>query len=287
MEKENLKRVSLLRIILILFISIIFLILSQLISISTKDLLIKIGVGEWFGLILSGILYALITFIATKFYIKKYVKLDLFKDRITSVKIKAIWVIFAIAMPVIVVFVMMQFPGKLVKLNNLSKDGINNIIAGIFFIGIGAGFAEEFVFRGLIFSAFEAKWNKYIAIFIPSIVFGMIHLIGSDYNLVNAVQIIVSGSLVGIFFSVVAYVSDSVWNSAIIHSVWNIFMIGGLINIANKSDNMSVYNYILDTKSFLITGGEFGIEASVISIFAYIIAILLACLTYRFKAKNI
>ena len=63
----------------------------------------------------------------------------------------------------------------------------------------------------------------------------------------------------------------SVWNSGIVHAVWNIVMIGGGLALGEKADEYSVMTYVLDSKSFAITGGEFGIESSVISLTGYII----------------
>lgn len=41
-------------------------------------------------------------------------------------------------------------------------------------------------------------------------------------------------------------------------------MIGGLIHIGSAADSAVWYNYVLDTDSFLLTGGDFGVESSVI-----------------------
>ena len=37
-------------------------------------------------------------------------------------------------------------------------------------------------------------------------------------------------------------------------------------------DKYSIMTYVLNSKDFAITGGEFGIESSVISLFGYIVA---------------
>ena len=77
--------------------------------------------------------------------------------------------------------------------------------------------------------------------------------------------------LAGIMFSMIAIESGSVWNSGIVHAIWNMVMIGGGLAIGQKADQFSVMTYVLDAKSFAVTGGEFGIEASVISLMGYII----------------
>ena len=59
-------------------------------------------------------------------------------------------------------------------------------------------------------------------------------------------------------FSMVAIESGSVWNSGIVHSLWNILIIGGGLSISEKADEYSVMTYVLDSKVFVFTGGEFG-----------------------------
>ena len=48
-------------------------------------------------------------------------------------------------------------------------------------------------------------------------------------------------------------------------------IIGGVLAIGEKMDKYSVMTYVLNSKDFAITGCEFGIESSVISLFGYII----------------
>lgn len=76
--------------------------------------------------------------------------------------------------------------------------------------------------------------------------------------------------------SMIAMESDSVWNSGIVHSIWNIIILGGGLSISEKTNEHSVMTYVLDSNSFAITGGEFGMEASVIALIGYIVVTLVA-----------
>lgn len=44
--------------------------------------------------------------------------------------------------------------------------------------------------------------------------------------------------------------------------------------------------YVLDTKSFVFTGGEFGIESSVIALTGYVAVALIAICMIKKKAKE-
>lgn len=90
--------------------------------------------------------------------------------------------------------------------------------------------------------------------------------------------------MVGIMFSMIAIESGSVWSSGIVHSLWNIIIIGGGLSIAESVDKYSVMTYVLNSKSFVFTGGEFGIESSCVALLGYVIVALVA--TYMIKKKG-
>lgn len=67
-----------------------------------------------------------------------------------------------------------------------------------------------------------------------------------------------------------------------VKAVW----IGGILHIGNEADSSSIFNFILDNKSFLISGGDFGIEASIISILVYLLFIVLAAIQVKRKGTK-
>ena len=84
-----------------------------------------------------------------------------------------------------------------------------------------------------------------------------------------------AGTLVGVMFSLIEIESGSFWNNALVHAVWNMVILGILHTDAAPSDSY-VFTYVLDSKSMLITGGGFGIEASLIATVAYFVVIVMA-----------
>ena len=53
-------------------------------------------------------------------------------------------------------------------------------------------------------------------------------------------------------------------------------IIGGGLSIGEAADAHAIASYVLDTRSFAVTGGQFGIEASVISLAGYCIVAVIA-----------
>ena len=70
-------------------------------------------------------------------------------------------------------------------------------------------------------------------------------------------------------------------NSGIVHAIWNIVIIGGGLSVGEKADAASIMTYVLNTKSFAITGGAFGMESSVIALTGYLIVTMIAFLMMR------
>ena len=60
------------------------------------------------------------------------------------------------------------------------------------------------------------------------------------------------------------------------HGIWNIVMVGGVLNIGPQPQDGALFSYVLDTRSFLLTGGDFGVEASVPALAAYLLFAALA-----------
>ena len=67
----------------------------------------------------------------------------------------------------------------------------------------------------------------------------------------------------------IAYESGSIWSGALVHGVWNLFMVSQILSIGPEADASSIFSYVLELKNPLLTGGDFGIEASVIAMMAY------------------
>ena len=56
------------------------------------------------------------------------------------------------------------------------------------FTGIAAGFVEEMVFRGVILNLLRKKWNRKVAVIVPSVLFGMVHILGMDFSIGSCLQ---------------------------------------------------------------------------------------------------
>lgn len=269
------------------FAAICALIIAQLLAQLLASLLVLIKIPTGICNIIAGILYLAIAFIIIKALIEKILKLDLIKLGMPKFSVKAEWILTAIILPVAVVSVyIIGFDGALVSSNMTGNQIFDTLSAGIFFTGIAAGFVEEMVFRGVILNLLKERWNTVAAVLVPSVIFGCLHVLGMDFTIESSLLVIAAGSLVGIMFSLIALRSGSVWNSAVVHAIWNIVIIGGDLTIADKMDEYSVMTYVLSSKSFAVTGGEFGIESSLIALIAYAAVSIIILSSWKKQSKQ-
>lgn len=257
---------------------------SQLLALLIGNMLVAGGMSAVTGNIFTGILYAGLVLGGVWLICKKMLKIPVTDFKVGKPDLYPFWIIAAFAMPLLVILVYQLFAGTWQQ-SSMEPETIKRLVAGsVAYLGLATGIVEETVFRGVIMSSVEYAWNQKIAVIVPSVLFGCLH-IEEGMSISGMIQVVIAGSLVGILFSLVACYTGTIWYSALMHGVWNCLMIGGLIHIGSVVDGTAWYNYVLDTDSFLLTGGEFGVESSVISIAAYLLFAVIALLLLSKKKE--
>lgn len=231
----------------------------------------------WYSFSLFGLEYLLntVTYIGLTYFLVRYffTKKDpqaLKKMRIGRFQVKKEWLALALLLPlgVLAAFYFL-IPGQFVNNNYSLEKDITIFMLGFFSTGLAAGVVEELIFRGVIMSTIEKQYGLKWAIFLPSVLFGALHLLNGQLNFVSALLLISAGTLVGVMFSLLAYFNQSIWASMLIHFVWNAIIIGGICNFGVAKDLNAITSYILKSQNFILTGGEFGIETSLFAIIGY------------------
>lgn len=257
--------------------AIIILVIAQILAQLVTSLFILIKVPDGICNILAGVIYVGLTFILLKLFAEKLLTKKIEELGMPRFSIKTGWILAAILLPAIVKAVyLFLFSGEYVSSGLNNSQIFSTLSAGIAFTGIAAGFVEEMVFRGVILNLIKSRWNIKVAVLVPSVLFGVVHIIGMDFSIISCLMVLIAGTMVGIMFSMIEIESGSVWNSGIVHAIWNVIIIGGGLAVNQSADEYSVMTYVLKSKSFVLTGGEFGIEASIVSLLGYIAVTLVA-----------
>lgn len=268
--------------VLVVILAIATMVVAQTAAILIGEVIIGVGGHMAVANGIVAVLYAVFALLGAKF-ICRLTKKKMTDFKINKVNIKPIWAVTAVIMPLIVLGLSLIVGGEW-KVNSFTSGEYANLFSTIvLFLGVAVGIVEETVFRGLIMGAVEKVSNKWVAIIVPSVLFGLIH-ITNGFSVLSCIQLVVAGTVVGILFSLVTYESGSIWSSVLIHAVWN--MSTGVLKIGTQVDESVPYNYLLNSDSFLLTGGDFGIEASIFSIIAYSIFIVVAIFLLKRKSEN-
>ncbi len=264
---------------LLSLLSVPILVLSQVIALGVGNVMVMVGIPTAAGNVAAGIIYAVTALSGLVFLCEKGLLISPKECGISRPSLKPVWGVSAFLMPLSVILILNFAPGmpsgtwiSSWRGTSMPPASIVAVLTGaVCFLGFAAGIVEEAVFRGIIMTALERKWNKIVAILLPSMLFGLLHIIGNNLDLFSILQLFVAGTFVGILFSLVTYESGNIWCSSFLHAVWNIFMGSGILNIGTEVDSYSLFNYVIDSNSFLISGGDFGIDASIVSVFIYIL----------------
>lgn len=268
------------------FGAIVVLVMAPILAQLVASLFVLIKVPEGICNILAGVIYIGLTFILLKMFAEKSLKIKIEDLGMPKLSIKTRWIIVAILLPAIVKSIYLYlFSGEYVSSGMNNSQIFSTLSAGIAFTGIAAGFVEEMVFRGFILNLVKLRWNVKAAVLVPSVLFGLVHVIGMDFSIISCLMVLIAGTMVGIMFSMIEIESGSVWNSGIVHAIWNIIIIGGGLAINQKADEYSVMTYVLKSESFVLTGGEFGIESSIVSLLGYAVVALAAICMIKKKTK--
>jgi membrane protease YdiL (CAAX protease family) len=132
----------------------------------------------------------------------------------------------------------------------------------LFFAGFNAGFMEELLFRGILFRWIEEFGGSWAALFVTSALFGLAHIGNDNASLFSSFTIAVEA---GLMLGGAYMLTRSLWVPIGLHFGWNVTQ--GLVWDVPVSGNDvdGLVNARL-TGNELISGGAFGLEASVIAL---------------------
>ena len=124
----------------------------------------------------------------------------------------------------------------------------------------GVSIFEEVIFRGYVLKNLLESFNPFVALFISSIFFSLIHGANPNVTILGLSNIFLAG-----FFLGVSYVfTKNLWFPIALHFSWNFFqsMFGFKVS---GLDSYSIIEFKILENNY-INGGEFGFESSVLSL---------------------
>lgn len=129
------------------------------------------------------------------------------------------------------------------------------------FLTVAVG--EEMIFRGIIFRQIDERWNTRTALIVSALLFGFIHLPNNGATWWSSLAIAIEA---GLMLGAAYKWSGSLWLPIGIHWAWN-FTQGNVFG-ASVSGNVAGGS-LLEMQvngPDIITGGDFGPEASIVAV---------------------
>lgn len=135
-------------------------------------------------------------------------------------------------------------------------------LAPVVAMSAAAAVMEELMFRGVIFRILEQWAGTRIALGVSALLFGVVHLGNPNANLQSAVAIAIEA---GVLLGVAYMVTRRLWLVMGVHFAWN-FTQGGVFGIPVSGIRVPGLLEGTLTGPEWLTGGPFGVEASVVAI---------------------
>jgi membrane protease YdiL (CAAX protease family) len=151
--------------------------------------------------------------------------------------------------------------------------GLGSVTGAVGLLGFMAATAvtEELLFRGVLFRIVEERTGTWIALLLTGAVFGLSHLLNPDASVWGAVAIAIEA---GFMLAACYAATRSLWVPIGLHFGWN-FAAGGIFSAVVSGNGQS--KGLLDATTSgpaLLTGGDFGPEASPYTVAAGVVLTL-------------
>lgn len=136
-------------------------------------------------------------------------------------------------------------------------------------VGVGAGFAEEVLFRGVLYRLVEGWAGTWGSLAVSALVFGGVHLGNPRATWWGAVAIALEA---GIAFGLLYALTRSLWIVMGFHAAWNVVqgpVLGSAISGATLDGEGYIRSYAAGPE--ILSGGQFGLEASILSVIVWLV----------------
>lgn len=178
------------------------------------------------------------------------------------------------------IYVLLDMGRGVLGYERINLGNLNLIFLAYFIAFFIQSTSEEVLVRGLLTRALFDKFGKKIAIILPSVFFGLLHLGNEGVTILSTLNTI----LVGIFFAKLLFYSDNIMLTSGVHAGWNfsMAMIYGL-NVSGSSGFKSLLNFKI--LNYNLYDKIYGPEGSIVVTFIEIISILI--IFYLEKRKGV
>lgn len=145
-----------------------------------------------------------------------------------------------------------------------SVDGVNTWAATtpILVISIMAGVVEELLIRGIVFRLIEEWLGSWIALGTSALLFGALHAANPHADAISSIAIALEA---GVMLAAAYMLTRRLGLAIGIHAAWN-YTQSGVFGVATSGYEFTGYLQGRTHGPTLLSGGEFGAEASIVAV---------------------
>lgn len=141
---------------------------------------------------------------------------------------------------------------------------------------------EELVFRGYLLNNLLKHMPGLAALFFSAILFALLHSLNPNFNFIAFINISIAGLLLGVNYIYTRNLGFGIF----FHFVWN-FLQGPILGYRVSGIELPALLFQNSKGSVLITGGNFGLEASWLVTISLTIAVILLYFLFQKKYNSI
>jgi len=170
-----------------------------------------------------------------------------------------------------------------------SYRGIQAGLLDIAYVILVAATIEEIVFRAVLFVALERRWGTVNALWLQSLLFSVLHIANLEETVtaVDLVVTVVSGTLIGVFWTLLFIYTRNVWVVAANHAAWNFAVVLTGLPLSGLSDwQVQAPLESISHGPNWLTGGSVGPEDSVLTI-AMVLLSSVALFAFAYRQQRL
>jgi len=146
--------------------------------------------------------------------------------------------------------------------NIIGEGGTSDLIRMAIGVAIIPGFMEELLFRGILFRWIEELGGSWVALIITSALFGLGHIMNPNATAFSSFAIAVEA---GILLGGAYMLTRNLWMAIGLHAAWN-FTQGWIFDVPVSGTDQDGMVQAQLSGPELLSGGAFGLEASLIAV---------------------
>lgn len=142
-------------------------------------------------------------------------------------------------------------------------DAFNSLAVTTTALGVSlSGFFEELLVRGVIYRIMEESLGTWIALALSAVLFGLMHMANPNATLGAGIALALEA---GLLLAAAYTLTHRLWFATGLHFAWN-YTQGGIFGLPISGNDMTGMIQGKVTGPDWISGGAFGVEASVIAV---------------------